>query len=171
MHRATVVAAALILAAPVPSALAAHRTHRRSVPRLATGAPPGRARAFAVRPHTIWYTGNNTGILGRLPKHHRAVGKRPGFLHWKTWTRKRAYAVGTLWAKSCVPNCAKSWFSRSHVTVTLSDPRHGHFGKMTLRYTYQGRRVVDTRCNYTGFTYWVLPPLLSGHGCPGPGAT
>ena len=61
--------------------------------------------------------------------------------------------------------------SRSRVTVTLSDPRHGHFGKMTLRYTYQGRAVVDTRCNYTGFTYWVLPPLLGGHGCPGPGGT
>jgi hypothetical protein len=167
--RALVVAAVgLGLAAAGPSALAAHRPHGGSLPRLATAAPPGYGPDFVVRPHTIWFTGDNTGILGRLPKGAPAVGKQPGFLHWTTWTRERAHGVGTLWGKNCVPDCATSRFYRAAVTVTLTDPRAGHFGKMTLRYTYGGKLIVDTRCNYTGYTYWVLPPGLGRHDCPGP---
>jgi hypothetical protein len=165
MRRAIVVAAlgaGLVVAAP--SAIAA----RRPLPKVATAAPFHAEPNFAIRPHTIWFTGDGTGIIGRLPNGAPAVGKRPGFLHWKSWTRKRAYAVGTLWAKNCVPDCATSRFYRSAVTITLTDPRHGHFSKMDQRYSYRGRLVDSTWCNYTGYTYWTLPPRPGGHNCPGP---
>jgi len=171
MRRALVglVVAGVLVAAAGSSAAAGPRAGAAgSLPKLATAAPFHAAPAFAVRPHTVWYTGDNSGILGRLPGGSPAVGDTPGFLHWQTWTRRRAYGVGTLWGKSCVPDCASSRFSRTPVTVTLTDPRHGHFGKMTLRYRYRGKQVVDTRCNYTGYTYWVLPPGVGRHDCPGP---
>jgi hypothetical protein len=169
MRRAIAVGAVGIgLVAAIPSALAAHRAH--PLPKMATAAPFHVAPNFAVRPHTVWYTGDDTGILGRLPKGAPAVGKRPGFLHWKTWTRERAFAVGTDWAKNCVPNCAFSRFYRNSVTVTLTQPRHGHFVKMTLRDTIRGKQVTSTWCNYPGYTYWTLPPRPGGHDCPGPHA-
>jgi hypothetical protein len=158
MRRAVVVAAVgvgLVVAA-VPTALAAHR----SLPKLATAAPPGYGPAYALRPHTIWFTGDNTGILGRIAKTVHAVGKRPGFLHWKVWTRRRAYGVGTEWYKS---GGGVGSFHRTAVTVTLSDPHGGHFVKMTLR----DRFGVDTRCNPAGITYWTLPSgPLGSTKCP-----
>jgi hypothetical protein len=166
MRRAMVGAAmglALVLAVVAPSALAA----RGPLPKMATGSAPGEP-PFAVRPHTIFYTGDGTGILGRIANTVPAVGKRPGFLHWRTWTREQAYAVGTDWAKNCVPDCASSRFYRNPVTITLTDPRDGHFVKMTLRDTIGGKQLISTWCNYTGFTYWKLPPRPGGHDCPGP---
>jgi hypothetical protein len=166
MRRAIVLlSVGLGLAATGPSALAAHRA---PLPKVATAAPFHEEPNFAVRPHTIWYTGDGTGVLGRLNHAAPAVGKKPGFLHWTTWTRRRAYAVGTDWAKNCVPNCAYSRFYRNRVTVTLTDPRNGHFVKMTLQDTIRGKRRTSTWCNYTGYTYWTLPPRPGGHDCPGP---
>jgi hypothetical protein len=139
-----------ILAAAGSTALAAH--HARPLPKLATGWFP----RYAVRPHTIYYTGDGTGTLGRLPAGAHAVGKLPGFLHWPVWNDVRAYGVGTLWAKSCRPDCATSPFYRYAVTVTATRPVHGRFSTMTLRYHYRGRLVIDTRCD-TGHGYWTLP--------------
>ena len=157
-------AAALGLAAGGPSALAA----RQPLPKVATSAPPGFGPAYGIRPHTIWYTGDSTGILGRIAPTVPAVGQRPGSLHWKTWTRRRAVAVGTDWIKNCVPDCATSRFYRNPVTVTLTHPRDGHFVKMTIDDSINGRQYIGTWCNYTGYTYWVLPPGLHRHDCPGP---
>jgi hypothetical protein len=153
MRRALVglVAAGALLAGAGSTAGAAG-----SLPKLATGAPFGGPR-YLVRPHTIWYTGDNTGIIGRLPSGSPAVGQTPGFLHWKTWTRVQAVATGTLWGKNCVPNCAQSRFSRSSLTVTATKPRNGRFTTMTLRYSYHGKRVTDVRCD-SNHGYFVLPP-------------
>ena len=163
------IAAVTLVAAAGSSAVAAPRAGAaRSLPKLATGAPPGYGPRYAVRPHTIWYTGDSTAILGRIAKTVPAVGKRPGFLHWQTWTRRRAYGVGADWIKNCVPDCATSRFYRNPVTVTLTEPRDGHFVKMTLQDSIEGKQYVATWCNYTGYTYWVLPPKPGGHDCPGP---
>jgi hypothetical protein len=147
MRRAIVaVAVGLALAVTVPSAFAAHRP----LPKLATGAAFGAEPTYALRPHTIWFTGDGTGILGRLLKGTPAVGKQPGFLHWKTWTDHGAYGVGTEWYKS---GGGVGRFQRTPVTITLSDPRDGHFVKMTL-HDFMG---ADTRCNPPGITFWTIP--------------
>jgi len=133
-----------------------------SLPKLATGAVPGYAPLYAVRPHTIWFTGDSTGIIGRIARDVPAAGKRPGFLHWKTWTRERAYGVGTLWYRS---GGGAGRFQRYPVaiTITLTDPRAGHFVKMTL---HEGS-VVDMRCNPPGITYWTLPRKPGSTSCRG----
>jgi hypothetical protein len=142
------VAVATIFAVGVSAALAAG-----ALPKLATGWFP----RYTVRPHTIYYTGDSTGTIGRLPRGSHAVGKRPGFLHWKTWNGTRAFGVGTVWIKSCLPDCAGSPFSRYAATVTATKPVNGRFSTMTLRYRYHGHNVVDTRCD-SGHGYYVLPP-------------
>jgi hypothetical protein len=134
-------------------ALSAPALGAGTLPKLATGWFP----RYEVRPHTIDYTGDSTGIVGRLPRGSHAVGKRPGFLHWKTWNKARAAGTGTLWLKSCRPNCAASAFSRQPVTVTATKPVNGRFSTLTLRYRYHGHAVTDTRCD-SGHGYYNLPP-------------
>jgi hypothetical protein len=128
-----------------------------ALPQLATGAPFSSEPRYAVRPHAIFYTGDSTGILGVLPRGAPAVGKQPGFLNWKTWNRARAYAVGTVWLKNCLPDCASSQFRRYSVAVTATLPRHGRFSTMTLRYRIRGHLVTDVRCD-SGHGYFDLPP-------------
>jgi hypothetical protein len=101
---------------------------------------------FAVRPSTIYYTGDGSGVIGRLPSAYRAVGKRPGGLRWKVWNGTRAIGVGTVWIKSCVPDCAGSPFYSHRLTITATRVRHGYFTSMTLRYPYGGKPVTDRRC-------------------------
>lgn len=127
-----------------------------SLPKLATGAPFG-GPGYLVRPHTIWYTGDSTGVIGRLPNGAPAVGQTPGFLHWLTWSRARAFGVGTLWANDCVPACAYGRFHRFSLTVTATRPRHGRFSTLTLHYHAGGRAITDVRCD-SGYGYYKLPP-------------
>ncbi len=128
-----------------------------SLPSMFTAEGP-----YAVRPPTIDYTGDGSGIIGKLPSGYRAVGKRPGFLRWETWTHWGAFAVGTVWLKTCVPDCAGSPFVRYAVTISVSRPRHGHFTRLTLRYRYQGKNVVDRRCTLDSGGSWSI---LMGGSC------
>jgi hypothetical protein len=158
-----VAAAALGLAVVGPGALAAHRSHAGPLPTVAVAPPPGDGPAYAIRPHTIWYTGDSTGILGRIAKTVPAVGKRPGFLHWKWWTRTSAYAVGTDWYRS---GGGAGAFHRVSVTVALSDPRDGHFVKMTLH--DGGSPNAGVWCNPPGIAFWTLPAgSPNGTSCRG----
>jgi hypothetical protein len=93
---------------------------------------------LAVRPESIYYTRDGSGVIGRLPSAYRAVGKRPGGLHWKIWDSARAVGVGTVWIKSCVPDCAGSPFYSHRLTITATRVRDGEFMRMTLRYRYAG---------------------------------
>lgn len=140
-----------------------------ALPKLATGAAFGYEPRYAVRPHTIFYTGDSTGTIGVLPRGAPAVGKQPGFLHWNTWTRVRAHALGTVWLKNCVPDCASSRFHRYAVTVTATLPRHGRFSTMTLHYRIHGHPITDVRCD-TGYGYFDLPPdWPHSNNCSAPG--
>jgi hypothetical protein len=136
-------AAAVLWAFGAGSAAARPQAHaaRRHLPVLATG-----DLTAIVRPHSISYTGDGTGIIGRLPSYSPGVGQRPGYLHWTMWTRTHAEAVGTLWVKSCIPDCAGSPYYRQPVRVTAGRVRDGHFTRLTLYYSYQGQAVVDRRC-------------------------
>lgn len=148
MRKLIVIAAAVSVAAVASSAAATG-----GPPKLATGWFP----RYAVRPHTIAYTGDSTGTIGVLPRGAPAVGKRPGFLHWTTWSRVRARAVGSLWIKNCVPDCASSRYYRYSLTLTATRPRNGRFTTMTLHYRYRGKPIIDVRCD-SGHGYFVLPP-------------
>jgi hypothetical protein len=134
--------AAASVCAPAGAGASAHASRAR-LPVLTPdfGAP-------RVRPATIGYTGDGSGIIGRLPSnaYHHVVGRRPGFLHWTTWTGTHAAATGTVWLLSCTPSCAASPFYRYRVTITAGRVRDGQFTRLTLYYTYQGQQVVDRRC-------------------------
>lgn len=116
---------------------------------------------FKVRPSTINYTGDGSGIIGKLPGDDRAAGARPGFLHWTVWNRNRAAATGTVWLKSCNPDCAASPFYRYALTLSASRVRDGHFTRMTLRYRYHRQPVVDKRCVPAGSSGWSI--VFDGH--------
>ena len=137
---ATFVAGAILIPA-VAAGARAPRAQAQRLPVLATefGAPK-------VRTTTIDYTGDGSGIIGRLPSDLRAASKRPGLLHWTMWTGSRAVGNGTVWLKSCIPFCAVSPFYSYPVTLTAGRVRNGHFTRLTLRYRYHGRPVVDRRC-------------------------
>jgi hypothetical protein len=101
---------------------------------------------YLARPTSIYYTGDGSGVIGVLrrgPNGERGPGR--GFLHWKRWSRRGAFATGTLWLKLGTPT-ATSPFTRFRVTVTATRVRHDYFSRMTLRYRLNGKAVADTRC-------------------------
>lgn len=151
MRRSSIALALVAVLACSAAALAS----AASLPKLFTAEGPN-----AVRPPTINYTGDGSGIIGELPSGLPAVGKRPGFLRWETWTHWGAFAVGTLWIKTCQPDCAASPFLRYAVRVSASRPRRGHFTRLTLTYTYRGKPVVDRRCTPDSGGGWAI--ILNG---------
>ncbi len=100
---------------------------------------------YTVRPTSIYYTGDGSGVVGVLRRRGGLGGPGRGYLHWKAWNGRGAYAVGSLWLKLATPT-ATSPFTRFAVSVVLGRPRFGHFTQMTLHYRLSGRRVADTRC-------------------------
>jgi hypothetical protein len=138
---AAIAAAAYLALGGVAGARAPH-AHAQRLPVLANGVGHS-----VVRPTTIEYTGDGSGVIGKLPSSaRRAVGQRPGFLHWTTWTNSSATADGTVWLLSCKPDCADSPYYRYALSLTAARVRNGHFTRMTLRYTYRGKQITDTRC-------------------------
>lgn len=117
---------------------------------------------YTVRPTSIYYTGDGSGVVGVLRRRGGLGGPGRGYLHWKAWNGRGAYAVGSLWLKLATPT-ATSPFTRFAVSVGLGRPRFGHFTRMTLRYRLYGRGVADTRCvpDRGHVAEWGL--LLRGH--------
>ena len=111
-----------------------------------------RHHPFAVRPATIEYTGDGTAILGGTdgsgPRH-------PGHLDWTTYNRRQGRAKGVDWINDCEPSCAEGHFDRVPVRVHVFRPRHGRFTRLTLRFTYAGKRVVDRRGIRRYGDYWA----------------
>jgi hypothetical protein len=50
-----------------------------------------------------------------------------------------------VWLDDCDPSCAEGTFSPYAVKVLVSRPRQGHFTRLTLKFSYEGKRVRDTR--------------------------
>jgi hypothetical protein len=101
---------------------------------------------YLVRPTSIYYTGDGSGVLGVLRSTSAGEsGPGRGFLNWTRWSPQGAYAVGTVWIKLGTP-IATSPFTRFRVTVTAARVRRGYFTRMTLHYRLNGRSVTDTRC-------------------------
>jgi hypothetical protein len=122
------------------------------LPTLLTGSGEN---AFAVRPATINYTGDGSGVLGRFPS------KNKGFLRWTSWGPQAAMATGTVWLNDCQPSCAGGQFRAYNVRLTADHVRGAHFTQMTLRYRYNGKAVVDSRTlERIGVTYqWAITAM------------
>jgi len=100
-------------------------------------------KPFVVRPAQVIYTGDGSGVLGGF------AGKGPlrrfGALRWSSWGHHQAMGSGAVWLDDCTPNCAQGTFHPYPVSVHAFAPSAGHFTRLTLRYTYQGKQVLDRR--------------------------
>ncbi len=94
------------------------------------------------RPTQIVYTGDGSGVLGGSDGTSAA---HPGHLRWATWTPKQATGSGAVWIDNCSPDCAQGTFTSHKVKVQAFRPVKGHFTRLTLRYSYHGRPVIDRR--------------------------
>jgi hypothetical protein len=95
-----------------------------------------------VRPAEIAYTGDGTGVLGGFDGTGVA---HPGHLRWSSWTAKQATGSGAVWLDSCTPSCAGGTFTAHKVRARAFRPVKGRFTRLTLRYRYHGKRIVDRR--------------------------
>jgi len=95
---------------------------------------------WQVRPASILYTGDSSGILGGFDGTGIA---RPGHLSWKTWTQERATGSGANWIDDCKNGCHDGNFIPHAVTVEAFRPVHDHFTRLRLRYRYQGKSQVE----------------------------
>ena len=103
----------------------------------------GHGSLFTVRPAQIVYTGDGSGVLGGFSG--RGPYPRFGRLSWSMWNRDQALGSGAVWLDACEPDCATGTFNPYAVKVHAFDPRAGHFTRLTLRFDYEGREVIDRR--------------------------
>lgn len=129
----------------VPSALASARQ-----PRLLADGPHG-VLTWQVRPAHILYTGDGSGRLGGFDGTGAA---HPGDLKWTTLTRTQATGSGAVWLDNCTPDCADGKFTAYAVKVRAFRPVKGRFTRLTLRYSYHGKRRVDTRGIRRTGSFW-----------------
>jgi hypothetical protein len=122
----------VVLAALLPTTAAA------SLPKVLTQEEP----AFQVKPASISYTGDGTGIIGGLDG---TSVRHPGHLDWTRYTHHAGSARGTVWLNDCEPGCANGTFHPYKVSVRVSSPSHGRFRLLTLKFVYQGKHVTDKR--------------------------
>ena len=133
---ASALAACLSCVLLVPLALGSTR-----LPRLLADGPHGRL-TWQVRPAHILYTGDGSGVLGGLDGTGAA---HPGHIKWASWTRTGATGSGMVWIDDCTPDCADGTFTAHRVKVKAFRPVRGHFTRLTLGYTYRGKRYIDRR--------------------------
>jgi hypothetical protein len=90
--------------------------------------------AFAVRPATITPSGDGTFNIGDLG----------GPIHWRVWSARRAYGLGTVWIDNGIPNEALGTFFGHPGSVTALRVRGGLFTRMTVRWLDSGHRRSAT---------------------------
>ena len=95
-----------------------------------------------VRPSVVDYTGDGSGVLGGFDGTGRG---HYGHLRWTRWTATQALGHGAVWIDDCAPDCATGTFRPYAVTVQASLPRANVFRRLTLRYRYGGKSVIDRR--------------------------
>ena len=94
-----------------------------------------------MRPATIVYTGDGTGIVGRLGKGAKAKGG----IDWEVWGPRLAYGVGTVWLDDCKPDCAGGTYHAHGVRVIADAPAGGRFTRLTLLIRFGSRVATDIR--------------------------
>lgn len=119
-----------------------------SLPKLMT---EDSTASYRVRPLFFGYTGDGTGFVGKLPAAYHQPG---GKLHWTKWNQHKAVGKGTFWGKNCQPSCAASRLRPGPGTVTASQPKNGHFTRLTLRFRLHGHPYRDVRQLKRFGPYW-----------------
>lgn len=134
--------AALVIAVSlVSAALASLASGTTPVPKLLGGAPNADS-TWQVRPAQIVYTGDGSGVLGGFDGTGAA---HPGRLTWITWSQTKATGSGAVWIDNCTPNCASGKFTARAVRVVAFRDVRSRFTRLTLTYSYHGKRVIDRR--------------------------
>jgi hypothetical protein len=110
--------------------------------------------AFRVRPTTIDYTGDGTGVIGILPRARPRGSAGRGSLAWRYWTQTSAYGVGTIWLDDCTPDCAAGTLYAHPGTVLAYRVRNSRFTRLKLRFRYHGHAVTDIRSISRNHGYW-----------------
>lgn len=129
--------------------LSAAANAQARLPTVLTGDPD---HAFQVRPASIAYTGDGTGVLGGAD----GTGPdQPGHLHWARYDAQAGRATGRVWINTCQPSCAAGTFKPRPVAVTVGHPAGGHFHSLVITYSFEGHRVVDHRTLRRQGTAWV----------------
>ena len=111
---------------------------------------------WQVRPASILYTEDTTGILGGFDGTGIA---RPGHLKWSTWSTGRAVGSGAVWIDGCRPTCSGGTFTAHAVSVVASRAVGAHFTRLTLRYPYRGKKRVEhwgIRRNAGSWSYYLV---------------
>jgi hypothetical protein len=92
-----------------------------------------------IRPGTIIYTGDGSGLLaGRGTRsRHPKVGR----LRWTSWNATEGRAFGADWVNNCMPFCAAGTVTPYPVNIKVFRPRvlEGHRIFTRMQVTYTGR--------------------------------
>jgi hypothetical protein len=140
------VALIALLGVVAPASGSAGAASRGSVAAVRLPTPlAGPGAVYEVRPKTIYYTGDGSGVIGVLRRSFGQTGPGRGYLRWATWDRVEASGEATLWLKLSTP-IATSPFARVRAGVLLRDPRDGHFTQLLLQYRVHGQIINDHRC-------------------------
>jgi hypothetical protein len=118
-----VVAAATTLA---PGAFAAPAHESRALPKLVAGSYSG------IKPRAVFFSGDAGNVVTMIK--------------WSRWTPTVAVGHGTSNIQGCVPNCAQGSETPVSTSITLSNPRAGHFTK-----------VVEVRDGHTEVGHYGHP--------------
>lgn len=97
---------------------------------------------FRVRPASIDYTGDATGFIGGTDG---TSVRQLGHIQWPVYTSRQAVGRGLVWLNDCEPDCADGTFSSTPVSLHAFSPGGGHFRRLTLKYTFQGKAYTDRR--------------------------
>ena len=145
LYTLSAIACMFVLAAP---ALATSRT---GLPKLL--GMSGRTDTLLVRPASIIYTGDGSGILGGFDG--SGHGGQFGHLHWSSWTTSQALGSGAVWLDDCTPDCAGGTFHAVPAKLRAFRPSGPIFTRLTITYTYKGKRYIDRRTLARRGSFWA----------------
>jgi hypothetical protein len=122
-----------------------------------------------VKPATITYTGDGTGLLAGASVRNRQSG-----IDWSKWTTDLALGTGFNQLNNCEPDCAGGTFTGYPVKIELWRPRTLHgtlvFTRMTIFYERTRPRGQPSHYTFTdtyrsgalgGYSWW--PPGEQGY--------
>jgi hypothetical protein len=124
------------------------------------------ADALQVKPATIVYTGDGTGLLGG-----RNVRDRNSGIDWTKWTANVALGSGFNQLNDCTPSCAGGTFRGYPVRIELWRPRTLSgtlvYTRMTIFYEKSHPRGEQQHYTFTdthiGAGYGWGPPTEEGY--------
>jgi hypothetical protein len=148
--RTIVLTTALAFPAAVAQTAAQPAVHSTGRPVLLT---EGDGTDFAVRPATVGYTGDGTGLMAG---HGRSV-RHPGRIHWTHWGRRSARGHGYAWLNNCRPSCGGGHFHPVKAKISANRSRHGRFTHLAIRYSSGGgdyRKLRHIPRDQYGPGYW-----------------